>query len=214
MAEVILNEFSEVRLVSYSPPQIGLNVLHYQCIALSPAAAIPYKAVASRLDVLVHAAYKACMSSTASWRGVGIRPIRTPVVIEEFETANDGGGTDLASIAPRQLCGILTKRTALVGRGFRGRLYVAFPSQNAYTVVGAATVAYVASLDALAGVLLNNFVVAVGADTATFSPRLRHRVAGPPVAFQYIPLTNIKARDKMGTQRRRGAFGAANALPW
>lgn len=168
----------------------------------------------SWIDGQQAADYKALICTPAIYNGVvgtrnklyGLAPFPADVV----SAANVGPGTAGATPLPKQAAGVLSLYTPFQGPRSRGRMYIPFPSASDTTTSGVPTASYVTNMRTFAV----NFVIAqnftgVAGGTATALACLVDK--GPPLRNPFI--TTFIARDKWGTQRRRGDFGRLNASP-
>jgi hypothetical protein len=147
---------------------------------------------------------KARTGANFSLSGVGIRDLRVANQAEYLNTSAPVAGTGTADPLPTQLAGVVTLRTALAGKSYRGRVYIAGADEDQSDSTGRIDAAYNTAIDA--------FITGVAADMATEGITLavlsRPRTAPPfPVAWggAVTPVTSITTRDtSWDTQRRRG----------
>lgn len=150
---------------------------------------------------------KALTSSNSGLDGVGIRDLRTANQAEYTNTALGLVGTGTADALPNQLAAVVTLRTAMAGKSFRGRVYIPGADEDENDVSGRIVGAYNTAAVA--------FVTAVAAAMATeginlcvlSAPRYANLV--PPLDIQtwpgaLTPVTSITARDNhWDSQNRR-----------
>lgn len=211
MAAIVLNDVLKVRFVSYTPTQVGINVVHYKVTAVNGAPTTI--GVAQGLDS-ISIAYKACMSSAARWRGTGVSVFSPVPTAEDSFVGNDGVGGGGADLLATQTCGIVTKKGFFPNRHNYGRAYIAFPSVGMANADGSPTAAYVTTLAALAVIFGPSWTaVGVGADTVD----LTMHIAEVNALGQYVnsvAVSSLRASKRFATQRSRGMYGAQNAPPF
>lgn len=209
MISLAIADVIQVRIVSILQQQIGINVLTYVCTATTGASKT-YGDAALRVSSLINAAFKALISSAATYRGIGVRKIfPNPKSIEYPDVSLTGVGTSGPNPLPKQTCGMIRKSTDRPGVQGRGRLYIPFPStaDNSTTPVPIPT--YVTRLNTLGAALSVPIVVGTAPDTATLKPVIWDRAH-----FQSTDVSSMPGQLFWGTQRRRGDYGKANYSPF
>lgn len=191
-----------VKLWSFCNNQLGLNVLHYRVTALAGPAPSE-SSCAITLETQFASSMIALLSGQASFMGVNIQQI-LPILglpVKSTLLANSGsGGTP---VLPKQVCGLITKRTDFGGRHNRGRFYVPFPSEADNFSQGVPEAAYVTLLGALGIKIASG--VSIGGST-TFTPIVFQKAN--PAASNII--TGYTQGIRWANQHRRGDFGALN----
>lgn len=210
MADFAAFDVLEVRYVVALQNQVGINVFHWG-VDSNVGTGATFQTAINTLEAAMAAAYKACISTSARYQGAGLRRVSPSVPTAEFvSVATAGMGTGGANFLPKQISGILTKRTTLAGRRGRGRVYVPFPYAAANDTDGTPLAAYMTALGTLATAFaLPNRVVGVGGNTTSLSPVVYQR--GPKLTNV---ITSITTNDKWASQRRRGDYGRANIPPF
>lgn len=203
-----VNDLYVARVYCQLGDQIGINVLFYNTSAKAGTGATDLQIVQS-IDSALFAAYKAVLAGAATYRGVIAQKILPlPASLAVSTTANSGVGSATGDPLPRQVCGVITKKTALAGKRYRGRMYIPFPAEGDNDVDGTPTGGYITRSAALAAALLTNVIPGGGGNTNTLMPVVYSKKGG----FNTI-ITSFLGRAKWGTQRRRGSFGQTNTLP-
>lgn len=198
----------EARFVCATQNQVGINVRHYVVTNSTGLGASIEQAVA-KLDLAFNADYQAVLSAEARYRGVGLRRL-LPVATAEFvSTALAGDGMVAGDLMPKQVSGVITLKSSLPGRNFRGRVYVPFPSETDNDLDSTPTATYMANLQALATRFTLAVVAGVGADLCDLTPVIRSRKLGLNAL-----IVSARENDRWGTQRRRGDYGAMNFPPF
>lgn len=209
MATLALNDVLEARVVCYRGNQTAYNVRHYKVVGVSGTSSTT-DAAATAIAGLVDTPYLPLLTDDAFFYGVGVRRILPlPASDEASDITFTAAGTAGSTPLPTQVSGVITFRTGLAGPANRGRIYTPFPDETDNQVTGIPGGTYIADLQTLA----NNFAlpisVGTGGNTAQLVPVLFHRATGGTTA-----ITSAQARAKWGTQRRRGAYGQPNGLPF
>jgi len=123
--------------------------------------------------------------------------------------ANQGVGTGGVGLMPTQASGLISFYTKTLGKQGQGRMYVPFASPDCLSVDGSPTVGYQTDLDNLGAFLSSDVVVGAGAVTGTFAP-VMYQGGVAPTLF----IDSFKSHNAFATQRKRGAFGKTNSLPF
>lgn len=203
-----INAGDDLEVVFYcqSGPQVSLNVSHW---VVSTAVGAPtMEAVALLLGTAFAPLYKACMSSNATYNGVGVKRIIANPTDPVFDSTGNGVGDSVADIIPNQVAGLISFRSGLAGRSNRGRKYVPFPSEEQNTSNGKPTNDYLTALEALADGYLATQGVTGGGTTITVDCEIYSRKEGT-----LIPITSYLLRPFWATQRRRSLINRGDAVP-
>lgn len=201
---VVTNDILQLTTACYSRGQVGLNILYYRCSAASPGALVDD--IAINQDVAGAIAYRPGMTSQSMYYGTRWRSVTNPGFAPWFHNDNEIQGNAMGSTLPTQVCGIITKKTDLIGRANRGRMYIPFPS-DIYRTFPFETPNddYQTLLRALAGLFLFTIV----SETWVAQPVIYHRVGMFPT-----DITSFAVQPRWATQRKRGDYGKLNPLPW
>lgn len=161
-------------------------------------------------DVSFAPLYKALMTTDSTYRGTTVQRVRpAPTTMMATKTNLAGAGTVAAPPLPRQVSGIITKRTDFAGKGFRGRVYVPFPGEDSSSgATGTPVAGYVTNLAALALSIETPKAAGGGGNSCNSRVVLFKSVSG-----QTYDVTSCIARSIWATQRRRGSYGKANVSP-
>lgn len=200
----------ETRFVCFIPEQIAVNRLYYVVENVLGTGADTDDAAAA-LNTQFAFGYRGMMPSSASYRGVSVQRIfPLPRTVASIDVTLAGVGQALGGLQPSQVAALVAKRTDFAGRAFRGRAYAPFPSDTFQAADGNPSTAFVTG-ELLTFANSVNTVITAGfsPNTVDLRPTLWKVPAGPST-----PLTNTVARANWATQRRRGGFGAKNALPF
>lgn len=201
---VPFNAFIQLKLQCVCKDQWGINILHYKRTdAVVPP--LPEANVAVAMDALWAPLLKAAISSEAGYMGLSVR-VLNPTGLPAIVTASAGAGTGGAQVLPRQVSGIITKRTEFAGRSYRGRMYVPFPSEADSDTFGAPNAGYLGALSNIAIQMVS--VVTVGAGYS-FQPVVYQRAN----ILNSAPIINYRVNDRFATQKRRGSYGKQNSGP-
>jgi hypothetical protein len=208
MPELAVNDVYRVNLYSLLGDQLGKNVLYFKVVSFTAGATDTN--LARALESAVAAPMKALMVIDASWRGVGVQRVQpAPTTLEVFGTVGQGVGTVATPPLPRQLAGLITKRTAFAGRSFRGRFYVPFPGEADNDTAASTPIAgYVTRLNTLGAQIVGFQSELDGGVSVAGNYGLFNKSSGA-----FVITTTTTSRTVWATQRRRGAYGAKNISP-
>lgn len=188
----------ELKIFNQQGAQVSVNVCHFQ-VASTGGASLSDLVLANSLGTGVAPLYKAWMPSTALHLGVRVQIIQPlPVPVYQRSTSNAGVGARAADGLAPQLAIVTTKRTALAGRQFRGRIYYPFFAEDQSSAVGEPTAGAITLADAASAYLFTNKNIVVGADSVQLTPIVYRRITGSGTV-----ITDFKANSKFATQRRR-----------
>lgn len=209
----------QVQVCCYTPTQISLNTSYWQVTAIGAGTDMSVSAMAVGFDTVFKDVYKPWMSPQATYRGVQVKWLPATLIPQAGYAAvtNDGPGTAAGLNLPTQVSGVITWRTALAGRRYRGRIYPGFPSDTWADNGGNLSVAGQTQLAIIATAYSVPVVIAGvgGVQDVTFALQVRSfLLIGPPRQYSYFPTTGWTARTRFATQRRRGQYGRQNALPY
>lgn len=186
--------------------QNGLNVLHY-IVTDVVGVSITDAALLDLILNVVAPKFKAYMPATATFSGASLQVIDPPPMAGlTTSVIGAGPGTQVADALPPVASMLFTKRTALAGRAFRGRMYLPFWSEASSDANGDPLVAALALGKAIADVLLAPTLWDDGANGVYLTPVIWHRTTK-----SYTEVTTYLARTKWATQRRRSQINRGDA---
>lgn len=191
-----------VKLFSFCNNQLGLNVLHYRVDVMSGVAPSE-SSVAIAMEAAFQPVIVPLLSSQANFMGVNVQQILPLIGLPVRSTILAAQGTSGTPVLPKQICGLVTKRTDLGGRHNRGRIYIPFPSEADNFSQGTPEAAYITALGAFGIVMAS--ARNVGAST-TFVP-IVFRKDAPALSSR---ITGYTQSGRWANQHRRGDFGALN----
>lgn len=162
---------------------------------------------AAILDDFTDSGLAALMADTTSLLGVGIRDVREANQVEYISTAASVPGTGGATPLPNSLAAVVTLRTALAGKRYRGRVYFSGANEAQNDASGHIASAFNAALVGFMEAVQSN----LGAEGITLAVLSRPNFLNlvPPADIQTYaghvePVTAIVTRDTLwDTQRRR-----------
>jgi hypothetical protein len=178
----------------------------------SPASNVN-QALADALDAAIKSAFTssgfaATVATALTLTQIGIRSLNAANLAEFLGTGAAVPGTGTGDPLSRSTSGVVTLRTALAGKSYRGRLYMPPQTEanndtfgNQATAAGTAMNAYVTGI--------RNALAASGLTCAILSPALPERLnsAGQTLpakpGFATAVVSNQVRNSNWGTQRRR-----------
>lgn len=150
----------------------------------------------------------ALMPNSSILVAVGIRDLRTANQVEYISTATEVVGTGSGDALPNELAAVVTLRTALAGKRYRGRVYMSGANEAQNSTNGVIVPGF--------NTAITDFITAVQSDmgtqgiTLSVLSRPTYLNLAPPADTlvwpgALTPVTSITARDlNWDTQRRRG----------
>ncbi len=174
--------------------------------------------VVDALETLFGTKWRALMTNGAAYVGSDLQDVTgaPPYAVPAGSVLAAGNGTAGTAPMPTQTCGVITKLTDLVGRQYRGRMYVPFPDTVDSTVTSpiVPTAGYVTRLQLLAADFTGvDTIVAAGGGSVAISWVLVHKLPKVGPIPLPTPVTNERSNKLWGTQRRRGNYGRVNPVP-
>lgn len=197
----------EVTIFSSFLNQVSANVLAYKVSSVSVGEVQPYDMAVGYWDS-VDELYAECMSFNAVALGVKLRDLTPGNTNAPVYYRSDEDGTITGDPLPGQISGLISWRTALIGKKGIGRSYIPFPAESDNQVSTTPSNNYIDRLTNLAGTLIGPGFTAGDADV-TLALQIHNR---QEATFQ--PVTSYITRRAWATQRRRGSFGRPNAIPF
>lgn len=200
-----LEDIYQIRIRVIAGVQEAVNVLHMRTTLEAGNGATPIE-IASVLSAEYAPLYKAVLSDSAIYQGVGVQRIRPlPVGVEAFSPIGAGAGVVPDDPLPQQVSGLITLRTSLSGRRQRGRKYIPFPAEFHNDDDVMPSNAYLNGLISLAQEFVSADTIVGALGTTGLNPVIFHRDLGTSDL-----VTSAVARATWATQRRRGGFGRPN----
>jgi hypothetical protein len=206
-----VNDVWQFNIQNYGRTQLGEMVVHAITTAEVGTGATVQQ-VADGVSAAWAPLIKPWMSPTFSYRGVTARKV-FPIASKTNpinSVSGQGAGTAAAGDLPGQMSGLITLRSALVGRRGQGRVYVPFPATAMLQpTTGGVIAAGTTILTSIAALLNAGVTFGTGGNTTTIAYAVYSRKFGAAgTLVQVFPSANF------ATQRRRGAFGKVNAMPF
>jgi len=188
--------------------QIAVNVLHY---TRDPGVGPPVQSseFAATFNTTFGPLYAALMPTSAEYRGVGVQLLAIGMLTPVEYYPQPATGIVAGESLPKQVTGVIALRSTVGGRSGRGRAYVGFASEADNEAAGKPSVSYVARLQALADAMASPLTVE---DTGSVGQILQLHVYSRMLGT-LADVSQTVARDRWGTQRRRGDFGKINISP-
>jgi hypothetical protein len=219
MGVIVAGDYVKVITCCHSTANTQISLNNFFMQALTVSGAWTEQDTASTLETAIAPFYKALMPSTVFWRGLSVQKVQiAPLGVPFPSVASAGAGTYASLVAlPNQVSAIISLRTALAGRHYRGRIYPGLVPDGASNQDGQMTAAYQVVLQQLAAYL--QAVIGLNAHTVNTTWRVQVRSFFPPVPplpgnTVFNPVISCTGRTAFATQRRRGQFGRINVLPF
>jgi len=205
------NQLLEFRVITYDPStiQLGLMVAKIR-IESVVGGLMTDQDLAIALDDEWSAMIKPMLATDVRYYGVGVKVLQLlPPATEKFSIVHDGPGTVVGATAPGQLTGLITMYTPFSGRAGHGRKYTPFLPFLHVESNNQLSEAYVGLMEVVGTYLNLASEYVAGGQRAT----IRYGLTGPTLSHFY-PFVSHIAQGYIATQRRRGAYGKQNALPF
>ena len=204
-----VNQILRSRAYATQGNQTAINIRYWQVLSVTTGGALLSELCAA-MEAQLAPHYQNMMVASAAWHGLDLATYTpAPPGIAQISNLAAGPGKIAGSAAPLQVCGVVSLRTAQIGRANRGRLYAPFLGAASIDVSGQANPAYLGYLNALGDNYAGSIVVVGVNGTTNLSPVLWHKKTAT-----WTQLTHYISRSQLGTQRRRGAFGRPNFPPF
>jgi hypothetical protein len=223
MAQPALGNVYQIRAYCYDIPpiQLAVNTWYMQITDATGVGTMTEQSMTDSLSILWAARYKPCISNGSSYYGLSAQFISgpKPLPVALTSIAGQGIGTGGAGTLPNQVTGLISFKTALAGKHYRGRIYTPFLPKPAADVDGLMTTAFAAIITAnMANFFpaLESIVSGANSVTGAYFVRAAIQVALPPLpkTITYNRITRATVPVKFATIRRRGQFGRINPPPF
>ena len=196
----------ECRIICRTAHQEGINVFHFRVDTLTGTPTVTDQDVAISLLGILADPYRGWMALPARVYAVGCKLIDGHGWSEELVYGEALNGTAGDVQLPTQVSGVISKKTGIMGQGYRGRLFIPFPSADYVGPDGEMNDGGQTTLttikDAFSNITeFNN----VGGGSALVTSVL-YKVA----STVRVPITAFQPTFKWGTQHRRGDYGRVN----
>lgn len=191
--------------------QTSVGTHKYQMTSITGSSTFSSAALLAELDSIFSTNMPPLLSNNANYYGIQLyldNPIG-PAPRPDSSNLLAGPGTGGAGLLPSQAAGLISWYTATLGKSGQGRTYVPFPPPDANDADGTPTAAYITALDTLAFSIRAPKVIVDAGITGTFE----HVLYAGGIATPVLVIDSTQ-RNAWATQRRRGAYGRANANPF
>jgi len=198
--------------------QVAINTVH--ALVTGIVAGVPTDLdAATAMDAYAVGAFKAVMTSAATYRGWSCRIMdQSPPFPAASYTGSTGVGTSGATPLPGQDRPLVSFTTSFSGRAFRGRLYLPFPSTADTTAGGQPNAGMLTRMQTVAALFGTGPITFVNSGRSfTAVPVVYHAKAGKtgiPAAKTATTIIAYIVRTAFATQRKSGFLGRTNLLPF
>jgi len=203
-----VGDLYEFRIFSTCQDQVGMNVLHYK-VSTETGTFPPPSAWPNTFMDNISDDYCQLLNTDAALALVLVQLIGVvppgPIYNSTLAPISGTGGD---GILPKQVSGLIAKKTQLGGKANHGRIYIPFPYIEADGAGGKPVPDYLANLGDLGDLLAPDISFGTDPNTVTLQAQIYHRESNTTT-----PWTSCVVRSKWATQRRRGDFGKQNVLP-
>lgn len=206
--DVVAGDVHEVRIVCKAGTQYSTNVRHFRVTGV-PTAGVLEADLPLYYGPKISNVLKGCIAAEAVIYGYGVRKILPTVGVEYLDKPVALAGTGTGGLLPEQTAGVISLRTTLPGKKFRGRMYVPFPHGSANDVNGRPTAIYTGNIGVLGDMFYGSETWTNGANSFTSTGVVYHR--GPKTE---TTLSSIIVRKDWGTQRRRSQINHPDRAPF
>ena len=204
---VQLNDVFRADFISDLGTQIAVNSLHYRVTSVS-APNPSDQDIANRLSEVIGPLYRAYMPVLANYRGVRLTKVNAPLVPYVTSELQSGAGTIAGDPLPTQTALLISLKTPLSGRSFRGRVYLPFWPEGSNDILGEVDDAAILKANQWAAAALASVVVGIPPNASTVQAGVFSRTLA-----QWTGLSGQTFHDKWATQRRRSQINRGDALP-
>ncbi len=209
-----INDVISLRAWCSLSDQAAVNSYNFEVVSVT-GGGITDQNVSDAFDPNASTFYRAIMPTTATYNGIQAYLLKHAPFLPHFvkSTLNAGGGSGPNTCLPKNTAAILSYNTAVRGPIGRGRVYLPFIRTDLVTGFGVPTAGFNVTINSWASLLLNPFIVTIGANSVTMNWSLVHRFAPPLVGLSTTQIRDAESADKMGQMHKRGDYGRANSSP-
>lgn len=172
-----------------------VNVFHYTQTTPSPTGANGAADLASTWQVQLMDLYVACLSTSYQLESYHVRNIDNPTEGADVIKLVPEPGDVVGDMMPPQTSCLISWRTGLIGRSYRGRTYLPPTGESAVGSAGALTAGQLAAIGAFAeaALVLESTVTFAGFQLVIYSPTVPART----------PVSSYSVRGGIAIQRKR-----------
>lgn len=167
-------------------------------------------ALLAQIDTNITTFVRTYMSNTCHYYGSRLSAVRTAFPYAPVITTPNLVGLIAEHMLPSQTRPIIKLYTELVGRKYRGRLFMFTPVASQTSTNETPEPAMMSSYKSFVDSQLGGVIV--GGTTWTAS--IWHRPHPPAPPLDPTPVTRSSSSGRWGTQRRSGDYGRLNSNPW
>lgn len=196
----------EAKVICQMQNQTAYNVVHFFTSGL--VGTIDITDVLGTLESAVAAPIKALLTDSADYRGMSCQVLSPALSSVTYRNVGAGPGTAGSTPMPKQVAGLISKRAAVGGRHGVGRIYVPFPDEVENEADATCTASYRTRMATYGAALLIPYNVVNGGSSIDIDPIILDKTT-----FLFTDVDTLITRDRWGTQRRRGDYGASSLPP-
>src|SRR6185295_487266 len=203
-----VGDILEVKVFCMQGDQLGINVQHFDVVSLTGVPSL--EATATDMETNLSVYYSNVLVEHARFRGITLAVVAPSPIAGVIRNAHAIDGLVSGDALPKQCAGIVSLRTATVGRTGRGRIYVPFPAEASCGADGQPLASYRTDLSIIGDYFVNDQLIDQGSgDTVTIHGSVYHRITTTSTLYAgyVIPI-------KFATQRKRGDYGRINTPPF
>ena len=166
--------------------------------------------LAAQINSLVIARIIPHMHPKTTFLGTRLMPIHADAPYAPTIANSNTVGVEDAPQIPTQVRLVVSMRTALAGRKYRGRIYAFTPTIQAESSEGIPTSSFILAWTGF----LDTFRAGLTVGSTTWNLCIYHPWRIPQPAIPVDLVTQVYSRGDWGTQRRSGDYGKTNVAPW
>jgi hypothetical protein len=166
--------------------------------------------LATAWDTAFQVNLKPQLAPESTYYGVQVSIVKAALVFIPYNLTINIPGTSALHTGPTQVRSLISLKTAMSGRNYRGRMFVMSTTQNNITVAGHPPAGWLTDVGTYATAVVANIVTA----GTTWIPCIYHRTPTGPISRTFTPVTSAVVSNLWATQRRSGDFGRLNGPPW
>lgn len=200
--ELAVGDRIRVTFASRMFNQNGLNVQWYQVIEKGAGLFSDLDFV-QKINFDAAAGYQVLLNENAKYYGTRVQVLTDPLGVPQVEYATPTAGGRTGDPLPSQIACLVSQKTNMAGRHYRGRKYIPFASEQDVDAAGKFTAAYQVLVAQLLELLYGRLTFTVGGTILKADPIIQPKPPLPPALVERNVIREYPSQMRTRSQLRR-----------